>query len=209
MTAGPTNSNFQTGPISRTKIQSLRPNFWWKLDCSHAGTWSPGPWVPETGPCHRSPRVWRPYSSLKIKHKRFVPRVIFLALTPLSAKKSTFRKLNYGGWRLRCLAFIQTLNFDNQSRNVWCRIVICFISSCVYVYQCKSPWHCSKTFFDHFSPGKNIMRCHRLMPNSTVTRVSDYNSPPVLVTNSLLYSRSVRLPWFDCEKQNRNDRNIF
>ena len=54
---GPTNSNWFefVGPISGTKIQSLQPEFWRKLACSHNGIWSPGP-VPATG----SPRVWRP-----------------------------------------------------------------------------------------------------------------------------------------------------
>ena len=63
---GPTNSNqFEfLGPISGTKIQSLRPDFWRKLACSHDGTWSQG-LVPATGPCDQSPRVWRPLSFLK------------------------------------------------------------------------------------------------------------------------------------------------
>ena len=63
---GPTNSNqFEfLGPISGTKIQSLRPDFWRKLACSHGGTWSQG-LVPATGPCDQSPHVWRP---LQISH---------------------------------------------------------------------------------------------------------------------------------------------
>ena len=46
---GPTNSNWFefVGPKSGTKIQSLRPDFWRKLACSHDGNCSPGP-VPAT-----------------------------------------------------------------------------------------------------------------------------------------------------------------